>query len=85
MIIQLTEEELRALIREELGARPETRPEGFISAEEVGKRLDRSAKSVKRYARKHGLPHTFVGKEYKFRWSDVESWLAERGVGVGHA
>lgn len=57
----------------------------FVSAETLAYRLDCSRSTIDDYVRRGLLPAPqFVGNLQRWRWSDVEAWIAVRS-GLGDA
>ena len=51
--------------------------EPFINKAEVSRRLVVSARTVEAWMLHDGLPHYKPGHAVRFRWSEVQSWLAQ--------
>lgn len=57
--------------------------EPLISSPVVAERLNVSVDDLYHLVRSHGLPAIRIGKRrLRFRWSEVEAWLAGNRVGV---
>ena len=50
-----------------------TAPEGYITKEEVAKRLKKTVRTVENWQAKGLLPYVKIGRSVLFNWSDVES------------
>jgi excisionase family DNA binding protein len=77
-MVLLTEEELRALIREELkGVTPNETPNEILDRDEAAKMLAMHPKVLTRRARKGEIPALRLPgvKSWRFRRSELESWL----------
>ena len=82
MVVQLTADELRALVREELArVVPARAPESreVLTRAQVAELLDVHPNSVPRYIRR-GLPTHKVGGEFRFIRAEVMAWIAAQGV-----
>ena len=55
--------------------------EPWVSIEEVAAHLGVTKLSIYRWIEKRGLPATKVGKLWKLKLSEVESWMRERPAG----
>lgn len=49
--------------------------EGWVGVREVGEHLSQKAEWVRRYAPL--IPHVRIGKQYRFRLSEVDGWLEQ--------
>lgn len=52
-------------------------PEGYITKEEVAKRLKKTVRTVENWMRKGILPFVKAGRSVLFKWADVEAHLHE--------
>ncbi len=52
-------------------------PEGFISKPEVAKRLNKTLRTVDNWMKRGLLPYFKIGRSVAFKWSDVETHLAQ--------
>lgn len=59
----------------------------YVSAETLAYRLDYSRSTIDDYVRRGLLPKPVtVGTGARWRWSDIESWIAARnGIALRHA
>jgi excisionase family DNA binding protein len=73
---ELTEDEFRALIREELGQ--QTPAETYVDSEAIQKYFGISRATVHNWVHEDGCPHEKRGKILRFKLSAVESWFAGR-------
>lgn len=55
-----------------------SKPEPWISIQEISKITGRSKRSIYRDVEEHKLPHIRGGRCLKFKLSEVESWLLRR-------
>ncbi len=64
-------------------SKPETAPEteGFITKEEVARRLKKTVRTVEIWQKKGALPYVKVGQSVLFRWPAVEAHL-EANFGI---
>lgn len=79
--IVLTEAELEALIDRRIAAAkalPVVEKQ-LLTLNEVAKLLDLSRKTVAKYMREEGLPHTPYGRVSRFDREAVLAWNASRG------
>ena len=51
-------------------------PEGFITKAEVAKRLNKTLRTVDNWMKRGLLPYFKIGRSVAFKWSDVETHLA---------
>ena len=56
--------------------------EGYITKEEVARRLSKTVRTVENWQRRGYLPFVKIGQSVLFRWSDVVAHL-ERNFRVG--
>jgi hypothetical protein len=75
-ISELTEDEFRALIREELGQQAPA--ETYVDAEALQKHFGISRALVHTWVHEEGCPHEKRGKILRFKLSAVESWFRGR-------
>jgi excisionase family DNA binding protein len=73
-------EELRAVVREELGHPREAGEREVMSAEQVADFLDLDVDGVREAADRGELPHRRVGRRFLFSRSAIREWL--RGSNV---
>jgi excisionase family DNA binding protein len=57
---------------------PETH---LLTVEEVADRLGVQKSWVAKAARENRIPHVTVGRYRRFRWSEIEAWLATQKHG----
>ena len=50
-------------------------PEGYITKEEVAKRLKKTVRTIENWQARGILPFVKAGRSVLFKWSDVESHL----------
>ena len=55
----------------------EQEPEGYITKEEVAKRLKKTVRTVENWQRRGILPFVKAGRSVLFKWADVEAHLQE--------
>ena len=51
--------------------------EKWVSMEEICKHLDSSRDTVKKMIRKQGLPAYKIDRKWKFKISEVDSWMRD--------
>ena len=83
VIIPLTPDELRALVRDEARAVlaehvPSAAPSALVDRHELARLLDVSPATVTRLTNE-GAPVTHVGQSPRYEVAVFRSWLAERG------
>lgn len=61
----------------------ENEPEGYITKEQVAKRLKKTVRTVENWQRKGILPFVKAGRSVLFKWADVEAHL-QRNFRVCH-
>lgn len=95
MIATLTAEQLSHLIAKEIASKLGQREQrdAVYTTAQVARRLGMHPKTVTRLVRLEGLPaHRISGSkdkdghdhgEYRFRWGEVEAWIAQRGTKGG--
>jgi excisionase family DNA binding protein len=52
-------------------------PEGFIGKKEVARRLNKGMRTVDYWMERGILPYYKIGRSVEFKWSEVESHLAQ--------
>jgi excisionase family DNA binding protein len=52
-------------------------PEGYITKEEVAKRLKKTVRTVENWQRRGILPFIKAGRSVLFKWSDCEAHLQQ--------
>jgi excisionase family DNA binding protein len=63
-----------------------SKPEGYITKEEVARRLAKTVRTVENWQRRGYLPFIKVGQSVLFRWSDVVAHLEMKfGSGARNA
>lgn len=50
-------------------------PEKWSSLEEIAKHLGVSKDTIRNWIKKDVIPHHRVGKQFKFRISEVDAWV----------
>lgn len=80
MVVTMRVSQLRAIIREELGA---ARPADFVDGAEVARHLHVKPSSIPTLVKRDGLPHHRVGRQYRFRLAEVVAWAEERAQRPG--
>jgi len=55
--------------------------EPWVSVEDVARHLSIAKDSVYRWIEHRGLPAHKVGRLWKFKLSEVDDWVRQRGVG----
>jgi excisionase family DNA binding protein len=58
------------------------KPEGYITKEEVARRLAKTVRTVENWQRRGYLPFVKIGQSVLFRWSDVVAQI-DRKFTVG--
>jgi predicted DNA-binding transcriptional regulator AlpA len=76
-VSDLTVEELRELIRAELGA-PKPEPDTYVDSEEIQRIYGISRGTVHNWVHKESCPHEMRGKILRFRLAAVEAWFRGR-------
>lgn len=56
---------------------PPAAPEGFIGKTEVAQRLNKTLRTVDNWMQRGLLPYYKIGRSVVFKWSDVETHLAQ--------
>ena len=56
---------------------PPALPEGFIGKKEVARRLNKGVRTVDYWMERGILPYYKIGRSVEFKWSEVESHLAQ--------
>jgi excisionase family DNA binding protein len=82
MLVTLTTDELRTLIREELRgpqSPPAAAPREVLTAEEAGELLGMHPKVVIRYTATRALPGRKVGRVWRFRRTELLQWIEAYG------
>jgi excisionase family DNA binding protein len=80
MLVTLTVEQLRAIVREEVAA---ARPAEFVDSAEVARLLRVETSTVPTLVKRDGLPHHRIGRQYRFRVPEVVAWAEERAQRPG--
>lgn len=70
---ELTADVVRAIIREELERA--SSPETILTREQVAKLLNVDPHTVTKFVKKKGLPGYAVGREWRFKRSEVLRWM----------
>ena len=60
-----------------MGSRPTTAEEGFITKADVAQRLGKTLRTVDNWMNRGLLPYYKIGRSVCFRWSEVQSHLAQ--------
>ena len=50
-------------------------PEKWSSLEEIAKHLGVSKNNIRNWIKKGAIPHRRIGKQYKFKISEMDSWV----------
>ena len=58
----------------------ETSPERWLSVEEISIHLGVSKETIYRWAEKRKMPSHKVGRQWKFKVSEVDSWVTGQDV-----
>lgn len=83
-IVVIEERELEALLERVIAkALGQTRRPELLDADEVARVLKIQRSTVPTLVRREGLPHTRVGRAYRFNLPDVLAWCEERMVKKG--
>lgn len=56
---------------------PNPAPEGYITKEEVARRLKKTVRTVENWQRRGILPFVKAGRSVLFKWSDIEAHLQQ--------
>lgn len=56
---------------------PTATPEGFIGKTEVARRLNKTLRTVDNWMQRGILPYYKIGRSVEFKWSEIESHLAQ--------
>jgi len=80
MAVTLTVGQLKALVTDALLA---IRPAELVDSAEVARLLKVKASTVPTLVKREGLPFVRVGRQYRFRVTDVVAWAEERMVRPG--
>jgi len=56
---------------------PPAQPEGYIGKPEIAKRLNKTLRTVDNWMQLGLLPYYKIGRSVVFKWSDVETHLAQ--------
>ena len=56
---------------------PSAPPEGFIGKAEVARRLNKTLRTVDNWMLVGILPYYKIGRSVQFKWSEIESHLAQ--------
>lgn len=83
MLVQLTADELRALVRDavrvELAA-SKGAPDDWLDQDGAAALLGVKRSTIPTLCQRDALPHSRVGRLYRFRRSELETWLEERAT-----
>lgn len=86
-LVILTPEQLAGLVREavraELGALSEAREPEWLDQTQAAELLGVARSSIPTLCARDGLPHSRLGRLYRFRREDLDRWLATRAAGGG--
>lgn len=52
--------------------------ERWVNSKAVGEHLGKSAQWVRAYGLRRGIPHSYLGRQLRFRLSEVDQWLKEQ-------
>ncbi|MBQ3442090.1 MAG: helix-turn-helix domain-containing protein [Selenomonadaceae bacterium] len=50
-------------------------PERWFSLEEIAQHMGVSRDTVRSWIRKNSIPHHRIGRQYKFKISEVDAWV----------
>ena len=50
-------------------------PEKWSSLEEIAEHLGVSKDTIRNWIKKGAIPHRRIGKQYKFKISEIDEWL----------
>lgn len=86
-LIDMLSDELRTLvreaIREELGGRAPANDSEYLTARQVADLMQVDPKTVQQWSRRDGLPCVRLGRECRWRRSDLLQWLEARATRPG--
>lgn len=84
-LVVTTEEQLRAIIRDEVRAAMKDLDDGWVDPDQVAKWLGVKRATLRVFIKRDGLPVHYPGggRKYKFRREEVEAWLLERASKAG--
>ena len=88
MIVQLTTDDLERLVakavRDALGSTASNAdaPE-YLTLDQVGELLQACPRTVKNWTKQRGLPFLRVGAEWRFRRTDLMTWLDQQAATPG--
>ena len=57
-----------------------TEPERWLSVEEIAKHLGVSKETIYRWVEKEKIPSHKVGRQWKFKISEVDEWVTTGGA-----
>lgn len=57
-----------------------TEPERWLSVEEIAKHLGVSKETIYRWVEKQKIPAHKVGRQWKFKATEVDRWVTEGGA-----
>lgn len=85
LLVQLTEADLRRLLREEVSAalKQDDGGGGYLSSRQLGKLLGVRPDTIRKWARREGLPHVSAGRFLRFDLTSVQAWLRQRAEAPG--
>ena len=72
---------IRAIIRDEIAAavaRADRAPSVWMDDKDAAKLLGFERSYLRTAVRTYAIPHSRIGKAYRFRRSDLDAWLAAR-------
>lgn len=78
MLVTLTTEDLRAIVREEVRAVSSIAPDEWMSSDDVARMLGVKRGTIPALVTREGLPCYRPGRGYTFRREEVTAWLRER-------
>jgi excisionase family DNA binding protein len=78
LLVTLTVDELKKLVRECVRAEVEPREDAVLTRDEVAKMLRCNARTVVTYVEKHGLPAHKIERDWRFFRSEVLAWMKAR-------
>jgi excisionase family DNA binding protein len=79
MVVTVTMDDVRALLRAELAAVVSPALPRFLTAGQCARWLEVSDTAVRKWCREDGMPFVLLGKERRFEPAQVIAWMRERG------
>lgn len=59
-----------------------TKPERWLSVEEIAKHLGVSKETIYRWVEKQKIPAHKVGRQWKFKATEVDKWIESGGAEI---